>query len=507
MSLGTKTKDELNSLTVVKLKDILRKLKLKLGGKKSELVDRIYDIWLEKPTESKNFDDYTRDELLNLAENMYGVRLDPTIKKEDIIVWIQKQKEPDVIGPGPQIGALSPIVTSPTSLPVVSLETTSGPEKISLPPILPSTYKTSSITVLPPVLPPVITSPVESSIQLPPISPITILQPTQMLPFFKPEVKIILQPTQMLPFFKPEVKIPSLQETIIPEIKTPPLPPIDIRAPISPTPTASVTFPTVGGITVTSPIPTVTGLTEIPGELPDISLPQVGLSADQSKVKTDILMPLMPTVTHSKSIKIPAKIGTGGLSMKTDLSTLSVIRGGVTTSIPVNPSAAFQQKRVSTGTKLPSITTIPLPTKSPTGITTQPIHIPKIKSTMPTPVSIPASISTSVPAPVSPRIALPSLVTVMKPISLTSPVAVTTPNFTSGLAVAYTPQQQVVENIKKIDPKKLNPSRARRGDNSYSVPELRAIAGSINLPKSGNKKDLVNRIIAAMKKVNTTAID
>ena len=105
-----------------------------------------------------------------------------------------------------------------------------------------------------------------------------------------------------------------------------------------------------------------------------------------------------------------------------------------------------------------------------------------------------------------PKIQLPTGSTVVKPIPLTSPAAVPQQPAT-GLAVAYTPQQQVVENIMNIDPTRLNPGRAKKDDNSYTVTQLRAMAGSLNLPKSGNKKELVDRIKAAVLKVKPNAFN
>jgi len=122
--------------------------------------------------------------------------------------------------------------------------------------------------------------------------------------------------------------------------------------------------------------------------------------------------------------------------------------------------------------------------------------LPKIQISTPEPSGIPGV----------PKINLPTFSTIIKPVSLKSPAAVT-PQPKSGLAVAYTPQHKVLENIKNIDPKRLNSRRARGKDNSYSVPELKELAGKLNLPKSGNKADLVNRIREAILKINPNAFD
>jgi len=94
----------------------------------------------------------------------------------------------------------------------------------------------------------------------------------------------------------------------------------------------------------------------------------------------------------------------------------------------------------------------------------------------------------------------------MTPIPLTSP-QILTQQPTAGLAIAYTPKQQVVENLKAIDITRLNAGRAKQGGTSYDVKELRAIAGSLDLPKSGNKKELVERIKTAYMKLNPNAFN
>ena len=58
-----------------------------------------------------------------------------------------------------------------------------------------------------------------------------------------------------------------------------------------------------------------------------------------------------------------------------------------------------------------------------------------------------------------------------------------------------------------IEPKRLSETRARKDDNSYTVRELRVIAGSLNLAKSGNKKELVRRIKAEIMKINPNAFN
>jgi len=145
---------------------------------------------------------------------------------------------------------------------------------------------------------------------------------------------------------------------------------------------------------------------------------------------------------------------------------------------------------------------MPLPVGKP-GAPPQKIHLPKIRETM-TP-----GVTNTVAPPITspfPSIRLPTAQTVMQPVALPSPRNVPQQQET-GIAVAYTPQQQVVENIMQVDPTRLNPDRAKKGDNSYTVAQLRGIAGSLDLPKSGNKKELVERITAKILKVNPNAFN
>jgi hypothetical protein len=167
----------------------------------------------------------------------------------------------------------------------------------------------------------------------------------------------------------------------------------------------------------------------------------------------------------------------------------------IVTSPTPQPSIQIPTTQVQLPTQLP---TLQLPTTRVKSVPSLKINLPKVKAT----AALPTPTSPGIPG--VPQIKLPTMTTVMKPVALTSPVAVSQKEET-GLAVAYTPQQQVVENIMKIDPARLNPKRARKDDNSYTVKQLRAIAGSINLPKSGNKKELVDRIKAQILKVNPNA--
>ena len=94
---------------------------------------------------------------------------------------------------------------------------------------------------------------------------------------------------------------------------------------------------------------------------------------------------------------------------------------------------------------------------------------------------------------------LPKQTTTLAPVPIISPTPIR-----RNVVSAKIPAQDLSENIKKIDTTKLSAERKGRGA-AYSVAELKGIAGSLNLTKSGSKKDLVERIKAAILRVNPSA--
>ena len=60
-----------------------------------------------------------------------------------------------------------------------------------------------------------------------------------------------------------------------------------------------------------------------------------------------------------------------------------------------------------------------------------------------------------------------------------------------------TPQQ--VEAMGHIDVTRIKGERATKGDNSYSIEELRTIAKDLGLKSSGTKKDLADRILTHLR--------
>ena len=290
-----------------------------------------------------------------------------------------------------------------------------------------------------------------------------------------------------------------------------------------------VSVPPQSGLTqLMIPMPVLPGTTGLGvGGLP--SLPQIDITSPTQQTQ--------PAIQITKPKTQPSGFQTIQQTQPIQVTTQQTQPSGfqpltqfpqIMTSPGTKPVIQMQQGALQTtlsGTQtfgLPNVTTTALPTIAlPTTRATkasQRIHLPKINTTVRTQRTVGTQkINTTVRTQRTPKIntvgtqgypqiRLPTVQTVMQPIVLTSPVAITQQKGT-GLAVAYTPQQQVVENIMRIDPTRLNPRRARKDDNSYSVKQLKAIAGSINLTKSGNKKELVDRIKSAILKVNPNAFN
>jgi hypothetical protein len=65
----------------------------------------------------------------------------------------------------------------------------------------------------------------------------------------------------------------------------------------------------------------------------------------------------------------------------------------------------------------------------------------------------------------------------------------------------------MMKNVMAIDVTRLKSERTGKNDTSYKMPELKALAGSLNLPKTGNKKDLVERIKRVISEYNPSAFN
>jgi hypothetical protein len=124
------------------------------------------------------------------------------------------------------------------------------------------------------------------------------------------------------------------------------------------------------------------------------------------------------------------------------------------------------------------------------------------------------SVPTSAPRVVSPprgnkpvvMIRLPRFNTIIGPISIGIPPITVNQ---SALIGAYTPHQQAITNLGQIDLNRLLPGRARRGGDKsgakpgettpYTTIELRTFARQLGIPKSQNKRELVEAIAAKIK--------
>jgi hypothetical protein len=504
----------LSKLKVVQLKAILRSRGLKVSGRKAELIDRILSQLAQVPEE--------------------------------------------IIGPGPQIGALSPVITAPITITETTLH-----ERVAIPgtTALPVAGAFQSVLSPFPQMPTITKEkPVSPEIELPDISKLTISKPIiSKPPKEKEEMEeefITYQPPTVdlgPPMTKPTVKLPPVSPVTLPSAEV-------TKMPVAFAPPPQLTMP-ISPLAAPGTKVIVSGVSGIGMELPDISGPMgpERVMEEVTEVETEIKMPVLSTVIPSQGITLPppptagfqlpppivvpplqqtvesGKVGPGGLPIQTDLTTLRQVQEGAYEAMNINPRAFFQRK-IETETRIPppivtkpvtkpTVSQLPPVTKSPlTALSPIPqmpsfpspkveqvalptttvtkkaplIHMPKTITTVPIkPVVPPVTRHRGLP-----KFTFPTDTTVMKPIPLASPVVVVT----QEISVAQTPQQQAVENIMAIDPTRLNPGRAKKDDNSYTVAELRFIAGSINLPKSGNKKTLVERIKAAIRKVNPNVV-
>jgi len=223
------------------------------------------------------------------------------------------------------------------------------------------------------------------------------------------------------------------------------------------------------------------------------------LVKDISKAKT--LPPLVsgPVFTKEKTVSDKTIV----------LPTLKRAQEGVGKALLSEPEAAFQpvlKKAVlpplsGVEETSPSLATIVSPANLPTKKSkdkTPKIKIPKIKSSVvkPSPKKRQASA-------MGEGISLPTDSTVIPPIPVKSPSTVKV----SKVKKASEPSEDMVKKVMSIDVTKLKTGRATGKDTGYSVSDLKSIAGGLGLTKSGNKKELVERIKQAILKVNPSALD
>jgi len=187
-------------------------------------------------------------------------------------------------------------------------------------------------------------------------------------------------------------------------------------------------------------------------------------------------------------------------------SALQIAKEGVLKSNLIEPEAAFQNK--TKYAKTPLIEGI----KEQISLATiaSPANLPGKRSNEPTPkIKIPKINDLVKPSPTYAKktkisgITLPTTTTVIEPIPITSPAAINIPK----VSIAKSESEDVMKNILKIEVSKLKSDHVRKGEETYSVNELKAIAGSINISKSGGKKELVERIKNVILKTNPSAFE
>jgi len=227
----------------------------------------------------------------------------------------------------------------------------------------------------------------------------------------------------------------------------------------------------------------------VSAQQPERTLPPVGITPPEPDISSLVIPPVSSIPVELEDVKVPPISPIALPSLKQfKLPPVSKIREPELKELVI-PKPITTPKEV------------PLPTKRPKEITPS-IRIPKIKTTAVKPSPMRISKPTSFVPPIG-GMQLPIETTVIPSIPITSPSALQT----SKITIAKTESAQVMENIKTIDINKLNVGKTKKGNESYSVRELRSIAGSLNMIKSGNKKQLVERIKAFIKKVNPSAFD
>jgi hypothetical protein len=402
---------------------------------------------------------------------------------------------------------------SKTKLPPMTPVKTQVTEKIStklppmsktkLPPMTPVTEKVS--VKLPPIsktkLPPM--SPVKTqvtekvSVKLPPMSK------TKLPPMSPVKTQVTKKVSTKLP---PMTKLTKIKETKLPEIRYP----VTVKSPLAKEiekkreeVVSQIEEEVIEKTSLQFPKKPqeVIGVSEdvraLMKPLKPLSGAPMFAPKEKAKPVSVISMPVFPELP---ALKPPKEVKE---------TALQIAQKGVKTAHLVEPEAGFQPKTVGEAyPKTPlilgvegqvSLTTIVSPANLPmkkSKKTTPKIKIPKIKSSAikPSPTLVQRKTIVS-------GVSFPKTSTVIPPIPITSPSAINIPKISSAEASS----EDVLKNIKNIDVTKLKGERVRKGEDSYSVAELRTLAGSIGISKSGGKKDLVERIKKEILKVNPSA--
>ena len=382
--------------------------------------------------------------------------------------------------------------TGQTALPSI-LPPLSEPPKASLPPV----SEPPKVT-----LPPIIKSP--SKVSLPPLSEATKLS----LPPLSEKPQLSEAPKPSLPPLSQAIKSPS-------KISLPPLPSAATGKPTAPPPLSEVEpsklavevkatrgeqvekirveakkaeerqLPKLGGIEPGTLQP-LKSLKPLPPVSESKSLPPV------SEIKT--LKPLPSLKSPAPEMKAP-EVKSLVAPPSAPISALEVAREGVKTAKGAEAEAAFQG----------NLATIASPANLPSKKakdTTPKIRIPKIAG-----LAVKSSPKRAVKSGKGKgekkgEIELPTDSTVIPSIPITSPAAMKIPK-----AASSSGDNDLLKIINSIDVSKLRADRVKDKDAGYNVNDLKTLAGALNLPKSGNKKDLVDRIKALILKVKPNAFD
>lgn len=408
-----------------------------------------------------------------------------------------------------------------------------------LPPI---TFKTS-LPPLPKSLPPLKEKSKVKKMELPPISPISDAPPTSKLPPL-PTSSLPL-PSKLPPLKSPplETGTTTLPETSLPETTLPPIIPqgderiktgaeaVVVASPLAveARKTRKEQFKKIEK-EVEEKESTILGVGDdiksLMGPLRPLSSAPI-FEKETVKSKMPVSMPKVPETS------LPPLPSLSSIS-STQKTSLEIAQEGVETAKLAEPEASFQKEakaafqkkkkkpaavRISELRKpeklpdLPPLTglkTLAFPTGEEETLTViaSPANLPSKPSPEGTPkIRIPKIKASPVrPSPsgrvkkTGGKISFPTTSTIIQPIPISSPSAVSV----SKVKVATVSEEDIMENIKVIDLNKLSAERSAKGK-TYSVAELKTIAGSLDLTKSGSKKDLVERIKAAILKVNPNA--
>ena len=377
--------------------------------------------------------------------------------------------------------------TGQTALPSIpsTLPPVSEPPKVSLPPVSESPKV---------ILPPIIKSP--SKVSLPPLSEATKLS----LPPLSEATKLSLPPM---------IKSPS-------KISLPPLPSAATGKPTAPPPLSEVGVreaPLAVEVKATR-TEQVEKIRVEAKKAEERQLPKLGGIEPGTLQPLKSLKPL-PPVSESKSLPPPLSeiktlkplpsLKSPAPEMKemkhlvappsAPISALEVAREGVKTAKGAEAEAAFQG----------NLATIASPANLPSKKakdTTPKIRIPKIAG-----LAVKSSPKRAVKSGKGKgekkgEIELPTDSTVIPSIPITSPAAMKIPK-----AASSSGDNDLLKIINSIDVSKLRADRVKDKDAGYNVNDLKTLAGALNLPKSGNKKDLVDRIKALILKVKPNAFD